>query len=147
MRRLQLFEIGQGIDLVELLLSIRVDERQPQPFQTAKQRNGDGNQGGFECAGGAHPEDVDGLALAQLLLEGELVEVEFDRLDAKGLPGAGQGQFQQLVLVLLVKIVDGTAGDLDRQNLCLCQQRQAQTQLDEPFHSLFSCRFRNVSGV
>ena len=52
-----------------------------------------------------------------------------------------------IVLVLLVKIVDGTAGDLDRQNLCLCQQRQAQTQLDEPFHSLFSCRFRNVSGV
>ncbi len=147
LRRFHLPQISQGIDLVELLLGISVDEGEAQPFQPAKQRNGDGQQGGFERAGGTHPENIDGLALAQLLLEGELVEIELDGLDAKGGTGVGQGQFQQLVLVLLIEIVDGATGHLDRQNLCLCQQRQAQTQFDEPFHSLFSCRVRDVPGV
>ena len=145
--RLQLPEIRQGIDLVELLLGIAVDERQPQSFQTTEQRNGDGDQGGFEGAGGTHPEHVDGFALAQLLLQGELIEIEVDPLQLVGLSGTVECQLQQLELVFAVEVVDRSAGDLDGERLRLCQQRQAQTQLDEPFHALISCRVRDLPGV
>ncbi len=145
--RFQLLEIGQRIDLVELLLSVAVDEGEAQAFQTAKQRDRDGNEGGFECAGGTHPEYIDGLSLAQLLLQAVLVEVEFDLLDAKRLSGMCQRQFQQFELIFLVEIVDWSAGNLDREGLCLCQQRQTQAQSEEPFHSLLSCRIRDLPGV
>ena len=124
-----------------------MNERQPQPFQTAEQRNGDGDQGGFEGAGGTHPEHIDGFALAQLLLQGELIEIEVDPLQLVGLSGTVECQLQQLELVFAVEVIDRSAGDLDGESLRLCQQRQAQTQLDEPFHALISCRVRDLPGV
>ncbi len=145
--RLQLLEILQGIDLVELLLGIGVNEGEAQSFQPAKQRNGNGDQGGFEGAGGAHPEHIDGLAPGEGLLEAVLIEVELDPFQLVGLSGAVERQFQQLELVLVVEVVDRPAGDLDGERLCLCQQWQAQAQPDEPFHALFSCRVRDLPGV
>ncbi|MNR30032.1 hypothetical protein D3C85_1474610 [compost metagenome] len=138
LRRLQLLEVRQGVDLVELLLGVAVDEGDPQAFQAAKQWDGDRDEIGLEGAGGAHPEHIDDLTPTQLLLQAVLIEVEFDPLQLERLPGAIERQFQQLELVFVVEVIDRPAGDLDGESLCLCQQRQAQTQSDEPFHSLLS---------
>ena len=104
-------------------------------------------RGGFQRAGGTHPEHIDDLALGKRLLEAVLVEIEVDPLQLVGLPGVVERQFQQLELVFVVEIVDRSAGDLDGERLCLCQQWQAQAQPDEPFHALISCRIRDLPGV
>ncbi len=143
----QFLEVCQGVDLVEPLLGIGVDEGEAQPFQATKQRDWHCGEGGFQRAGGTHPEHIDDLALGKRLLEAVLVEIEVDPLQLVGLPGVVERQFQQLELVFVVEIVDRSAGDLDGERLCLCQQWQAQAQPDEPFHALISCRIRDLPGV
>ena len=131
-------ELLQVCYLAELLLILLVDEGDSQAFEAAKQRHGHGQQGRLQGAGGPHPEDIDLFALPQLLLQGELVQIDIDLLYPKRLAGVAQGEIQQLELVVAVQLVDGAFGDLDHKILRLRQQGQAQTQGDEPFHCLHS---------